>query len=69
MDATPIAGRRNAGAGRPQVRRTDTPADPSRGGMASWGLLVHPSLMPTVFAPDTTASAPESSKEEAERRV
>ena len=69
MDATPIAGRRHAGKGKPPVWRTDTPAETSRGAMASWGLLVHPSLMPTVFAPGSNGPAPGTSGEEAERKV
>ncbi len=69
MGATPIAGHRNAGEGTTEVWRNDTPADVSRRETASWSLRVHPSLMPTVFAPSGSAPAKGTSEELAERKV
>lgn len=39
------------------------------GGASAWGLLAHPSLMPTVYSPSPTAGGDESGENVAERKV
>jgi hypothetical protein len=50
MGATPVVSRSVEDASRPG-RRDGVPEPVARREPAAWGYLVHPSLMPTVFAP------------------
>jgi hypothetical protein len=69
MGATPIAGHRHEGEPMPQLWRNDTPVAAPRRESAAWGYVVHPSLMPTVFAPSGSAAASGTVEEVAARRV
>jgi hypothetical protein len=69
MGATPIAGHRHDGEPMPQQWRIETPVTGPRRETAAWGYLVHPSLMPTVFAPGGDAAANRTAEEVAARRV
>lgn len=56
MGAMPVAGWVVAGAERPQPRRDGTPERGTGREALAWGYLVHPSLMPTVFARGESAA-------------
>jgi hypothetical protein len=42
---------------------------PREGGASTWGLLAHPSLMPTVFSPSDAAGDDETGESVAARKV
>jgi len=69
MGATPIADHRSQGESMSLGCRTDTPSSAPRREPAAWGYLVHPSLMPTVFAPSGSAPAIAAPEEVAARKV
>jgi len=57
MGATPVSDR-IVGTGAGRGRREDLPDAAARSEGSAWGYLVHPSLMPTVFAPSQGPAAP-----------
>ncbi len=69
MGATPIADHRSLGDSMPLERRNDTPSSAPRREPAAWGYFVHPSLMPTVFAPSGSAPAMAAPEEVVARKV
>jgi hypothetical protein len=69
MGATSMVGCAVAGVGRPQLRREDTPDPIPDSGAPAWGYLVHPSLMPTVFARSERAPGGEAGEKVAARKV
>jgi len=69
MGATPIADHRSLGDGMPLGCRNDAPSSAPRREPAAWRYLVHPSLMPTVFAPSGSAPGISAPEEVAARKV
>jgi hypothetical protein len=54
----------------PAARRREAPEPAARReGLASWGYLTHPALLPTVFAPGEKAQQQASREEVAERKA
>lgn len=69
MGATPIADHRSRGDSMPLECRNDTPSRTPRREAAAWGYFVHPSLLPTVFAPSGSAPGITAPEEVAARKV
>lgn len=69
MGATPMVGCAVAGVGRPQLRREDAPVPAPHSGAPAWGYLVHPSLMPTVFARSERTPGGDPGEKVAARKV
>jgi hypothetical protein len=69
MGATPIAGCAITGLERPLPRGEGAPATAASREALAWGYLVHPSLMPTVFARRERASEDNPGKEVAARKT
>lgn len=67
MGATPNVGRYNEGERMPKRWRSEPPAP--RCDIATWGYVVHPSLLPTVFAPSGSPPSSATSHEVVARKV
>ncbi len=61
MGATPVVGRFVEDAVRTE-RRRDAPESVAVRETVAWGYLVHPSLLPTVFAPSQDDPVPDGTK-------
>jgi len=69
MRATPMPGRRVEEA-RVRVPRSDETADVTgRREAGMWGYLVHPSLLPTIFAPSGSGPQLPAGEESTARKV
>lgn len=63
MGATPVVGRFVEDSTRLKRGRRRGAPEPAEGGEpATWGYLVHPSLLPTVFAPSQDHPDPDTPK-------
>jgi len=51
MGATPMVGGRSEGAPMRTVQRKEAPVTTIHCESGAWGYVVHPSLLPTIFAP------------------
>ena len=58
MGATPMPGRRGEDERMRVPKSDEIAASPGRREAGMWGYLVHPSLLPTIFAP--SGSGPQS---------
>jgi len=69
MGATPTAGQTGEDDRMVLPRRREVPNMEQRRETPAWGYLVHPSLLPTVFAPSSGAPSGDPGQEVAARKV
>ena len=68
MGATPVIGGRSEHRPLPRGRPKEAPAA-AAAETAVWGYLVHPSLLPTTFAPSGNAPEGDSQEQPTARKV
>ena len=69
MGATPLIGGRNEGRPAPRGRPKQAPARATPAESGAWGYFVHPSLLPTIFAPSGEVPSGEAEQQPTARKV